>query len=109
MQIERFKELLDEDELRYQIQKFVGSQFGVFISSSESSLIEDTILLEITLTYEAFDRNSYMREEVFDYLLQFEGDHCCRYVSIDKVDEDYTRRKEQITEVLKDLLNEKFS
>ena len=66
MQIERFKELLDEDELRYQIQRLVGSQFGVFISSSESSLLEDTILLEITLTYEAFDRNSYMREEVFD-------------------------------------------
>lgn len=109
MQIERFKELLDEDELRYQIQRLVGSQFGVFISSSESSLIEDTILLEITLTYEAFDRNSYMREEVFDYLLQFEGDRCRQYVSIDKVDEDYTRRKEQITEVLKDLLNEKFS
>lgn len=108
MQIERFKELLDEDELRYQIQRLVGSQFGVFISSSESSLLEDTILLEITLTYEAFDRNSYMREEVFDYLLQFERDHCCRYVSIDKADEDYTRRKEQITEVLKELLNEKF-
>lgn len=109
MQIERFKELLDEDELRYQIQKLVGSQFGVFVSSSESSLLEDTILLEITLTYEAFDRNSYMREEVFDYLLQFEDDHCCRYVSIDKNDEDYTRRKEQITEVLEDLLEEKFS
>lgn len=109
MQIERFKELLDEDELRYQIQRLVGSQFGVFISSSESSLLEDTILLEITLTYEAFDRNSYMHEEVFDYLLQFEGDHCCRYVSIDKVDEDYTRRKEQITEVLKELLNRKSS
>ena len=31
MQIERFKELLDEDELRYQIQRLVGSQFGVFI------------------------------------------------------------------------------
>ena len=108
MQIERFKELLREDELRYQIQKLVGSQFGVFISSSESSLLEDTILLEITLTYEAFDRNSYMREEVFDYLLQFEGDHRCRYVSIDKVDEDYARRKEQITEVLEDLLNAKF-
>ena len=74
MQIEHFKKLLDEDELRYQIQKLVGSQFGVFVSSSESSLLEDTILLEITLTYEAFDRNSYMREEVFDYLLQFEGD-----------------------------------
>lgn len=108
MQIERFKELLDEDELRYQIQRLVGSQFGVFVSSSESSLLEDTILLEITLTYEAFDRNSYVREEVFDYLLQFEDDHCCRYLSIDKVDEDYTRRKAQITEVLKDLLNEKF-
>lgn len=108
MQIEHFKKLLDEDELRYQIQKLVGSQFGVFVSSSESSLLEDTILLEITLTYEAFDRNSYMREEVFDYLLQFEGDRCCRYVSIDKVDEDYTRRKKQITEVLKELLNEKF-
>ena len=97
MQIERFKELLDEDELRYQIQKLVGSQFGVFVSSSESSLLEDTILLEITLTY-----------EVFDYLLQFEGDHCCRSVSIDEVDEGYARRKEQITEVLEDLLNEKF-
>lgn len=108
MQIERFKELLDEDELRYQIQKLVGSQFGVFVSSSESSLLEDTILLEITLTHEAFDRNSYMREEVFDYLLQFEGDHCCRSVSIDEVDEGYARRKEQITEVLEDLLNEKF-
>lgn len=108
MQIERFKELLDEDELRYQIQKLVGSQSGVFVSSSESSLLEDTILLEITLTYEAFDRNSYMREEVFDYLLQFEGDHCCRYVSIDKVGEDYALRKEQITEVLKDLLNARF-
>lgn len=108
MQIERFKEILEEDELRYQIQKLVGSQFGVFVSSSESSLLEDTILLEITLTYEAFDRNSYMREEVFDYLLQFEGDHRCRYVSIDKVGEDYARRKEKITEVLKDLLNKKF-
>lgn len=109
MQIERFKEILNEDELRYQIQKLVGSQFGVFISSSESSLLEDTILLDITLTYEAFDRNSYMHEEVFDYLLQFEGDHCCRYVSIDKVDEEYTRRKKQITEVLKELLNRKSS
>ena len=108
MQIERFKELLDEDELRYQIQKLVGSQFGVFVSSSETSLLEDAILLEITLTYEAFDRNSYMHEEVFDYFLQFEGDHCCRYVSIDKVGEDYTRRKEQIVKVLKDLLNERF-
>lgn len=57
MQIERFKELLDEDELRYQIQKLVGSQSGIFVSSSESSLLEDTILLEITLTYEAFDRS----------------------------------------------------
>lgn len=108
MQIERFKEILNEDELRYQIQKLVGSQFGVFISSSESSLLEDAISLEITLTYEAFDRNSYMREEVFDYLLQFDGDRFCRYTSIHKFDADYIRRKEQITEVLKDLLNERF-
>lgn len=109
MQIERFKEILDEDELRYKIQQLVGSQFGVFISSSELDLLEDTILLEITVAYEAFDRNSYMREEVFSYLLQFEGDHCCRYVSIDKVDADYIRQKEKITEVLEDLLEEKFS
>lgn len=109
MQIERFKELLDEDELRYQIQKLVGSHFDVFVSSSELSLLEDTILLEITLAYEAFDRNSYMREEVFDYLLQFEGDRFCQYTSIHKFDEDYARRKEQITEVLEDLLEEKFS
>lgn len=108
MQIERFKELLDEDELRYKIQQLVGSQFDVFISSSEFDPLEDTILLEITLTYEAFDRNSYMREEVFSYLLQFEGDRFCQYTSIHKFDADYIRRKERITEVLKDLLNEQF-
>ena len=109
MQIERFKEILDEDELRYRIQKSVGSHFDVFISSSESSLLEDTILLEITLTYEAFDRNSYMREEVFDYLLQFEGDRFCQYTSIHKFDADYIRRKEQIDEVVNEHLKIKFS
>lgn len=60
-------------------------------------------------TFVIFDRNSYMREEVFDYLLQFEGDRFCQYTSIHKFDADYIRRKEQITEVLEDLLEEKFS
>lgn len=108
MQIERFKEILDEDGLRYKIQQLVGSHFNVFISSRFDSL-EDTILLEITLSYEAFDRNSYMREEVFSYLLQFEGDRFCQYTSIHEFDADCIRRKEQITEVLEDLLEEKFN
>lgn len=110
MQIEKFKELLDEDELRYEIQKSVGSQIDVFVSSSESSLLEDRILLEITLVYEAFDRNSYMREEVFSYFLQFDDeDRYVSHLSTMKFDEDYIRRKTRITEVVKEYLKARFS
>lgn len=88
--------------MRYKIQSLFGSQFDVFVSSSESSLLEELILLNITLTYEAFDRNSYMSEEVYEYLLQFDCDRLCRYTSIDKTKEDYNRRKGLITEVVED-------
>ena len=110
MQIEKFKELLDEDELRYEIQKSVGSQIDVFVSSSQSSLLEDRILLEITLVYEAFDRNSYMHEEIFGYLIKFDDeDRYVNHLSTMKFDDDYIRRKTRITEVVKDYLKARFS
>lgn len=108
MQIERFKEILNEDELRYRIQKSVGSHFDVFISSSESSLLEDTILLEITLTYEAFDRNSYMHEEILEYLVHFDEDKFVGTSTSEKFIDNSNLRKEQIDEVVNEHLKIKF-
>lgn len=108
MQIERFKELLDEDELRYQIQKLVGSQFDVFISSAESQ-IEDLFRIYVTVTYEAFDRNSYMHEEILEYLVHFDEDKFVGTSTSEKFIDNSNLRKEQIDEVVNEHLKIKFS
>ena len=108
MQIERFKEILDEDELRYQIQKLVGSRFDVFISSAESQ-IEDLFRIYVTVTYEAFDRNSYMHEEILEYLVHFDEDKFVGTSTSEKFIDNSNLRKEQIDEVVNEHLKIKFS
>ena len=108
MQIEQFKELLDEEELRAKIQELVGRGFDVFVSAKESSSLY-TFYVDVTLVSEVFDRKSYMREEKYRIVVNLDTHKFYCSVTVEEADDDFNHRKDDVKEVVTDHIRSKFS